>query len=337
LKDLNLISFQKDNKTLKCPICVEAKYSKRTFKQVAYRSTSLLELVHSDLADFKNCTSRGGNNYYISFVDDFSRYTKIYLLKSKDEAESAFLKYKAEVENQLDIKIKRIRSDRGGEYSPKTLAKFCDEHSIIHEASAPYTPQQNGIAERKNRTLKEMMNAMLICSGLSSSMWGEAILSACFVLNRVPHKKLEKTPFDLWKGYSPNLSFSKSWGCLAKVLFPDFKRPTIGPKTFDCVFIVYALDSATYRFMSLNDNSICESRDAVFFEDTFLCRGETSNKQELERSAIAERALPLNKERAPLGTAESSLPVLPQVEPRRSKRKRIESSFGPDFLTNFFC
>ena len=116
--------------------------------------------------------------------------------KSKHEAESMFLKFKEEVENQLDRKIKRFRSDRGGEYSTKTLEDFCEKNDIIHEVSAPYTLQQNGVAERKNRTLKEMMNSMLLRSSLSNNMWGEAVLYACYILNRHPHKKLDKTSYE---------------------------------------------------------------------------------------------------------------------------------------------
>ena len=89
-------------------------------------------------------------------------YTKVYLLKSKDEAEEMFLKYKVEVENQLDRKIKRLRSDRGGEYDTNVLTIFCDKNGIIHETSAPYTPQQNGVVQRKKHTLKDMMSAMLV-------------------------------------------------------------------------------------------------------------------------------------------------------------------------------
>ena len=102
-----------------------------------------------------------------------------------------FLKYKGEVENQLHRKIKRLRSYRGGEYDTNSLTTFCAKNGIIHELSTPYTPQQIGVAERKNRTLKDMMNAMLISSGLSDNMWGEAILTASFILNRVPYKKLD--------------------------------------------------------------------------------------------------------------------------------------------------
>ncbi|KAL0354512.1 UNVERIFIED_CONTAM: Retrovirus-related Pol polyprotein from transposon TNT 1-94 [Sesamum radiatum] len=228
----------------------ESKFVRKPFKPVTQRCTELLELIHSDLADFKNTLSKGGKRYYISFVDDYSRYTKIYLLRNKDEATEMFLKYKCEVENQLDKKIKRLRTDRGGEYCTNFLKDFCEKNGIIHETSAPYTPQQNGIAERKNRTLKEMMNAMLLSSGMPDNMWGEAVLSACYILNRVPHKKLDKTPYELWKGFAPNLSYLKVWGCLAKVAYPDFRKSNIGPKTFDCVFIGYAQNSAAYRFIT---------------------------------------------------------------------------------------
>ena len=99
----------------------------------------------------------------MTFIDDCTRYCYVYLLRIKDEALEKFMHYKNEVENQLGRKIKAIRSDRGGEYD-SPLYRFCQEHGIIHQTSTPYTPQQNGIVERKNRTLKEMMNVMLISS-----------------------------------------------------------------------------------------------------------------------------------------------------------------------------
>ena len=216
MKQLSLIPNLTNSEHPKCEICVEAKHFKKPFKTVE-RSSELLELIHSDLGDFKNTMSRGGKRYYITFIDDYSRYTRVYLLSSKDEAENMFIKFKIEVENQKDKKIKRLSFDRGGEYGSSLLKSFCEKNGIVHEVTAPRTPEQNGIAERKNRTLKDMMNAMLISSGLPSNMWGEAILSACHVLNRVPHKRIRKTPYELWEGRTPNLGYFKVWGCLAKV------------------------------------------------------------------------------------------------------------------------
>ena len=114
-----------------------------------------------------------------------------------------------------------------------------------------------------------MMNSMLLRSSLSNNMWGKAVLYACYILNRVPHKKLDKTSYELSKGFAPNLKFLKVCGCLAKVGLPDFKRVNVGSKTSDNIFIVYDQNSAAYRFMSLNDHSFRESRDAEFFEYIF--------------------------------------------------------------------
>ena len=141
-----------------------------------------------------------------------------------------------EVENQLGKKIKMLRSDRGGEYE-SLFEAICVENGIIYQTTAPYCPQSNGVAERKNRTLKDMLNAMLISSGLPQNMWGEALLSANYVLNKLPHKKLDKTPYELWKGHAPSYKYLRVWGCLAKVPIPGPKRTRLGPKMVDCTCV----------------------------------------------------------------------------------------------------
>src|SRR3954468_21377797 len=140
--------------------------------------------------------TKGGKRYFMTLIDDSTRYYYVYLLKSKDEALNCFKIYKAEAENQLDLKIKRLRSDRGGEYFSNEFDLFCEEHGIIHERTPPYSPQSNGVAERKNRTLTDLVNAMLDTSGLSKEWWGEALMTACHVLNRVPVKDKTMTPFE---------------------------------------------------------------------------------------------------------------------------------------------
>ena len=109
------------------------------------------------------------------------------MLKSKVEALEKFILYKNEVENQLNRKIKELRSDRGGEYVVPFMS-LCDQNGIIHQVTTLYSPQSNRMTERKNRTLKEMMNAMLISSELSQNMWGEVVLSANYLLNKIPRK-----------------------------------------------------------------------------------------------------------------------------------------------------
>ena len=110
---------------------------------------------------------------------------------------------------------------------------------------------------------------MLVRSGAPKYFWGEAILTANFDLNRVPHKKTFLTPFELWKKYKPNLNFFKVWGCLAHVRLPDPKRSKLGVKASTCVFLGYSLYSTTYRFFDIDNNTIIESRDAIFHENKF--------------------------------------------------------------------
>ena len=158
-------------------------------------------------------------------------------MRTKDEALEHFKIYKAEVENQLDRKIKRLRSDRGGEYLSNLFSEYCAESGIIHETTAPYSPQSNGVAERKNRTVCDLVNSLLQSSGMSDVWWGEAVLTVCYVLNRVPPRNREETPYEGFRGRKPNLSHLRTWGCLAKVSLPLPKKRKLGPKTVDCVFL----------------------------------------------------------------------------------------------------
>ena len=137
----------------------------------------------------------------------------------------------------------RVRSDRGGEYFSNNFTSFCEEHSIIHERTPPYSPQSNGVAKRKNRTF------MLDTAGLSKEWWGEAILTACHVLNRVPTKNKEITPFEEWEKKRSILSYLRTWGCLAKMSVQITKKHKFGPKTVDCIFLGYAIYSVGYRFL----------------------------------------------------------------------------------------
>ncbi|KAL6333744.1 hypothetical protein AAG906_028930 [Vitis piasezkii] len=186
------------------------------------------------------------------------------------------------VENQLSKKIKAIRSDRGGEYE-SPFEEFCLEHGIIHQTTAPYSPQSNGIAERKNRTLKEMMNATLL-SSVYPIIYGRIFVK-------------------------------------------------IGPKTIDCIFIGYANNSSAYRFLvykseipDVHVNTIIESRNAAFFETIFPYNksSETSTQKRTHDITFGNNQLEVNQESKEKQVDE---------EPRRGKRARKSTSFGPDFLT----
>ena len=131
----------------KCDVCIQAKMTRKPFPSIE-RTSKILELVHFDICELNGVLTRG-NRYFIIFIDDHSRFTYVYLMKTKDQAFDMFKCYRSEVENQKKNKIKILRSDRGGEYFSFEFSTYCEEHGIVHETSAPYTPQRNGLVERK--------------------------------------------------------------------------------------------------------------------------------------------------------------------------------------------
>jgi transposase InsO family protein len=335
LADMSLIPKFTFVKGSKCHACVQAKQPRKPHKPAKERNLAPLELIHSDLCEMNGELTKGGKKYFMTLIDDSTRYCYVYLLKTKDEALDFFKIYKAEVENQLERKIKRVRSDRGGEYFSNEFNLFCAEHGIIHERTPPNSPQSNGIAERKNRTLTDLVNAMLDVSGLSKEWWGEAILTSCHVLNRVPTKNKEITPYEEWEKKRPTLSYLRTWGCLAKVNLPITKKRKLGPKTVDCVFLGYAAHSIAYRFLvvksgvdDMNVGTIFESRDATFFEDIFPMR-DMHGMSSWESDPIHETPMESDEE----SDDESSDSDEDDNEaPTRSKRQRTAKSFGNDFI-----
>ncbi|GJR92959.1 zinc finger, CCHC-type containing protein [Tanacetum coccineum] len=316
-KDSLIPSFDKNME--KCNTCMLTKITRQPFKDIK-RNSILLELIHSDLCDFHATPSIGNKKYVVTFIDDASRFCYVYLLHAKDEALDKFKIYKTEVELQQNNLIKTLRTDRGGEYYDPS---YFQSVGIIHQTTAPYTPQQNGVSERKNRALKEMVNSMLSYSGLSEGFWGEAMLTACYLLNRVPNKNNKITPYELWYKKRPNLSYLRVWGCRAVVRLPEPKKKILGEKGIDCIFIGYAEHSKAYRFYviepndSVSVNSVIESRDAIFDENRF--------------SSIPR---PKDIVSSSNGTQGGDLPGETPIEipePRRSNRARVAKSYGSDF------
>jgi hypothetical protein len=169
LSSLSLIPDFTIIKGSKCHSCVQSKQPRKSHKAAEERNFAPLELIHSNLCEMNCVLTKGEKRYFMTLINDATRFCYVYLLKNKDKTLDYFKIYKAEVKNQLERKIKHLRSDRGGEYFPILFDEFCAEHGIIHERTTPYSPESNGIAERKNRTLIDLVNAMLDTAGLSKA------------------------------------------------------------------------------------------------------------------------------------------------------------------------
>jgi transposase InsO family protein len=177
-------------------------------------TTRPLELLHLDLFGPSTYDTLGGRRYGLVIMDDYSRYTWVFLLKSKDETNKYFTKFAKQAEHTFKEVIKTIRTDNGSEFKNYAMEDFVSEEGIKHEFSAPYTPQQNGVVERKNRTIIEMARTMLDEYKSPHNFWGEAIAIAVHVSNRLFLRPVyNKTPYELLTGNKPNVSYFHVFGC----------------------------------------------------------------------------------------------------------------------------
>jgi transposase InsO family protein len=180
-----------------CIDCIKGKYVKK-IKKDAKRSIGILETIHIDICGMFSLKSVDGYDSFITFTDDYSRYGYIYLIKERSEALDKFKIFKAKVENQHNLKIEIVKSDRGGEYykrhTPYGQVLDLLQSSYWAQYSTPGEPQQNGVAERCNRTLMDMMRSMISYSTLLINLWMEALKTNIHILNRVPSKSVPKTP-----------------------------------------------------------------------------------------------------------------------------------------------
>src|SRR6266516_2881379 len=248
--------------------------------------------------------ARGGYCYFLTFTDDLSRYGYIYLMKHKSETFQKFKEFQSEVENQRNKKIKFLRSDCGGEYLSYDFGLHLKQCGIVSQLTPPGTPQRNGVSECRNHTLLDMVRSMMSLTDLPLSFWGYALEIAAFTLNRAPSKSVEMTPYELWFGNKPKLSFLKVWGCDAYVkrLQPD----NLEPKLEKCVFIGYPKETIGYTFYHRSEGKIFVARNGTFLEKEFLSKEVSGRKVELDEVIIP----PLELESS---TSMKSVPVMPTL------------------------
>ncbi|MCO5572664.1 hypothetical protein L7F22_026422 [Adiantum nelumboides] len=274
----------------------------------------LLDIDHAKSKVFGICAT--SSSYSASgvtvLVDDFSRYTCVSFLKLKSEAFGSIRDWKAMVKKEKDLKVKSIRSDRGGEFLSENFARWCKSEGIRRQLTTPYTPSQNGVVERKNRTIMEMARAMLAHASLPRSYWAEACNTAVYIRNRSPtHALQDMTPFQAYYGRKPTVSHFRVFGCSAFVHIPKEKRQKLDFKSRKLLFLGYSAESDAYRLYDPDTRTTTVSRDVVF-DESFITSAEGAAAQPIP--ILPPPSLP-DPPASPVITPSTSHPV-PPIQPR---------------------
>jgi hypothetical protein len=274
-----------------CNGCAQGKNIKNPFPKRHNKEKGVLELIHSDVCGLMLSSSISGYVYYVSFIDDYSRKTWVYFLKSKDEVFNKFKEFKALIENLSERKIKILRSDNGGEYTSKEFVNFCKVVGIKRELTTPYNPQQNRVAKRKNRTIMEAVKTMIHDQDLPMFLWAEATKTTVYVQNRLSHNELGfKTPEEMFSRKKPEVSHLKIFGCPVFIHIPKEKRNKLDPSGKNGIFVGYCEASKAFKIYIPGHHHIEINRDVTFDEDATLKKSRRCQLEEVyEEEPVAPR------------------------------------------------
>ena len=249
----------------KCEVCIMSKHTREAFPESSTKSTRRLELIHMDVQGPFQTTSLGGMKYNATFLDDYSDLGVVRPVPSKDRVPDIVIEVIEMLENQCGERVRAVRSDRGGEYVNHRLRRYFGQKGIVHQTTAPYSPQQNGSAERLNRTLVEKVRAELQGAQLEKDLWAEAMVTANYVRNRSPVRSSDsKTPWELFFGQKPDVSHLRVFGSTAYAQVPKALRRKLDPTSNKGVFVGYEANSKAYRILMQNPRRIIVSRDVIF-------------------------------------------------------------------------
>lgn len=266
----NLIRGLARLKNVRDLVCTPCRHSKMVFTShpplTLVMTDGPRQLLHLDTVGPSRVQSAGGKWYVLVIVDDFSRYSWVCFLVSKDEAFGCFRELVLRLAVDLSGALRTIRSDNGTEFKNSSFATFCTERGLEHRFSSPRVPQQNEFIERKNRTLVEMARTMLDKHSTPRRFWAEAISTACYVSNRVFLRSvIGKTSFELRFGHRPRVSHFKIFGCKYFIRNHD-NLDKFKSRCYDDIFLGYPAHSRGYRVFNLNTNKIIETCEVTFDE-----------------------------------------------------------------------
>ena len=264
-----------------CETCAQSKHHRSQFPTGGRsRAMEALALVHTDVCGKMNAKSLGGAEYFLTFIDDFTHYTWIYILKKKDEVFKCFVEWKALVEKSSGRKLKTLRSDNGGEYVSTEFNNYLQSEGIRHEYTVPKTPEQNGVAERMNRTIMETVRSMLVDANLPHSFWAEAVSTAVYLRNRSPTIALQNmTPYEAWMKKKPKIKHLRVFGCDAYAHVAKDERKKLESKSRKCIFLGYGELVKGYRLYDPDRGRVIYSRDVLFNEKKYEVGRELTGEE----------------------------------------------------------
>ncbi|GJW94215.1 putative ribonuclease H-like domain-containing protein [Tanacetum coccineum] len=262
-----------------CVACQKGKQHRASCKTKTVSSISQpLQMLHMDLFGPTFVKSLMKKMYCLVVTDDFSRFSWVFFLATKDETSEILKTFITGIENLIDLRVKVIRCDNGTEFKNRVMNQFCEMKGIKREFSVARTPQQNGVAERKNRTLIEAARTMLADSKLPTTFWAEAVNTACYVQNRVlvikPHNK---TPYELFLGRKPALSFMRPFGCPVTILNTIDHLGKFDGKADEGFFVGYSTNSKAFRVFNSRTRIVEENLHVQFSENTPNIAGSGPN------------------------------------------------------------
>ncbi|GJT50918.1 putative ribonuclease H-like domain-containing protein [Tanacetum coccineum] len=262
-----------------CVACQKGKQHRASCKSKTVSSISQpLHMLHMDLFGPTFVKSLMKKMYCLVVTDDYSRFSWVFFLATKDETSGILKSFITGVENLIDQRVKVIRCDNGTEFKNKEMNQFCERKGIKREFSVARTPQQNGVAERKNRTLIEAARTMLADSKLPTTFWAEAVNTACYVQNRVlvtkPHNK---TPYELFLGRKPALGFMRPFGCPVTILNTIDHLGKFDGKADEGFFVGYSINSKAFRVFNSRTRIVEENLHVQFSENTPNIAGSGPN------------------------------------------------------------
>lgn len=271
-----------------CDGCVVGKQHRLPFPHTAtFRAKERLALIHGDLCGPISPTTPGGNKYFMLLVDDCSRFMWIFLLKGKGEAFEVFKRFKKLAESESGERLKCFRTDRGGEFNSAEFKKYCEEKGVKRHFTAPFSPQQNGVVERRNQTVLEMARCIMKSKSVPAEFWGEAVKTSVYVLNRSSTKSVEGiTPYQAWYEKTPNIHHFRVFGCLSHIKITSPHLTKLEDRSVKGVLLGYEEGSKAYRLYDPIRKKVMISRDVVFEEDKSWPWQSEKKEEEMENSDI---------------------------------------------------